>query len=161
MCIIVDTNVAHKFTQPPDEAVKPVIDWLLSKKQSNQLAVGGRLRKELFRSGEPFRRLYLQLDRVGRIANVSDELVNADEKEVAALLESLGLVADDEHVLALARVCGSRLLASEDSSSGLHAHFKDKRIVNPPGSIYQNATHRHLLKKCPPCKVKKLARRAK
>jgi len=154
MCLIIDANVAHKFTVPPHEDVAPVVSWLLSKKKRRlpRLAVGGKLRKELHKAGEAIRRFLRILDEAGRLYDVDDDLVDAETQAVVELLEEADEKSDDPHVLALARVSGSRLLASDDSRSGLHALFKDRRFLNPPGKVYKKAAHERLLRKAPDCK---------
>jgi hypothetical protein len=156
MCIIIDANVAHKFGQPPHEDVVPVISWLLNRKHLNQAVIGGKLRGELDKAGEAIRRFLLQLARAGRLVDISDAEVDAEEEVVISLFEEEEIEgADDPHVLALARVSGSRLLISHDASSRLHELFKDRRFVKPPGKIYQNPDHTKLLWATPKCKPRK------
>jgi hypothetical protein len=156
MCIIIDANVAHKFTEPPHADFAPVVSWLLSSKKKQRLprlAIGGKLRKELRQAGKAIRGFLLSLNRAGRLYDVDDDRVDAETRAVVELLEEAEIAkADDPHILALARVSGSRLLASEDSRSGLHALFKDRRFLKPPGKVYQNASHERLLRKAPECK---------
>jgi hypothetical protein len=90
-------------------------------------------------------RFVMQLDRAGRVFLVSDAKVDADEQSIVLKFQ---LKSDDPHILALARVSGSRLLCSNDQN--LHADFLNKDIVDKPrGSIYQNASHAHLIRKHP------------
>jgi hypothetical protein len=155
MCIIVDANVAHKFSNPPHRDVRPVVSWLRNKKPRQRLprlVVGGKLREELHRAGEVIRKFLLELRRAGRLYDIADDEVNEETQTVVRLLKKLQEKSDDPHVLALARVSGSRLLASDDSRSGLHALFKDKRLLDPPGQVYRKAKHQHLLREAPDCK---------
>jgi hypothetical protein len=155
MCIIVDANVAHKFTTPPHPDVRPIVSWLRNKKVKHRLprlVIGGKLREELRRAGKVIGSFLLELRRAGRLLDIADEEVDEETRAVMELLKELEEKSDDPHVLALARVSGSRLLASDDSRSGLHALFKDKRFLDPPGQVYKKAKHRHLLRKAPDCK---------
>jgi hypothetical protein len=155
MCLIIDANVAHKFDDPPHEDVKPVVHWLLGKhkKKLPRAVIGGKLRAELQQAGEAIRRFLRILGQAGRLLDIADRRVDAEQEEVENSLNRENVQhADDPHVLALARVSGSRLLASEDSRSGLHALFKDRRFLKPPGKVYQNASHEHLLRAAPDCK---------
>jgi predicted nucleic acid-binding protein len=153
MCIIIDTNVAHKFGQPPHPDVVPVVAWLLNRKHLNQAVIGGRLREELHSAGEAIRRFLVQLARPGRLVDIADADVDVEETAVVELFEQEEVEgADDPHILALARLSGARLLISHDASSRLHELFKDRRFVAPPGKIYQKLSHRKLLWKAPKCK---------
>lgn len=153
MCLILDANVAHKFTIPPHADVKPVVVWFLNRKHLNRAALGGKLREELQRAGEAIRRFLAQLKRAGRLHEVPDADVDGAEAEVSAWLAEQGFTdADDPHIIALAQVSGSRLLVSADAGSGLHDLFKDRRLLKPPGKIYQTPKHRRLLWRAPKCK---------
>jgi hypothetical protein len=155
MCLIIDANVAHKFDNPPHADVKPIVDWLLGKhkKKPPRAVIGGKLRMELNKAGEAIRRFLRVLARTGRLLDIEDERVDAEEEAVEKLLKQETVQgADDQHVLVLARVSGSRLLASADSRSGLHALFTDRRFLDPPGKVYQKASHKRLLRAAPDCK---------
>jgi hypothetical protein len=154
MCLIIDTNIAHKFEEPHQD-VQPIVRWLLGKhkKKPPRAVIGRQLREELNNAGEGIRRFLQTLGRAGRLLDIDNDVVTAEQTEVEALLERNNIRgADDPHVLALARVSGSRLLASQDSRSGLHALFKDRRFLQPPGKVYQNASHERLLHAAPACK---------
>lgn len=153
MCIILDANVAHKFTTPAHQDVEPIVKWLSNRKHLNRAALGGKLRRELQNAGEPIRRFLRKLKQDGRLHEVLDAKVDAGEVQVSKWLAENGFTdADDPHIIALARVSGSRLLVSADASSGLHELFKDRRLLDPPGKIYQTPNHRPLLWRAPRCK---------
>ena len=140
MCLIVDANVAARvFGEADDPEIQPVRDWLFSSKQRSKLVIGGKLRAELLQI-ERVRQAVFQLGRAGRIRDIDDQEVDAE----AATVEAGGLLqSNDSHVIALARTSGSRLLCSEDHA--LHDDFKNKKLVDPKGKIYQNSSHRRLL----------------
>jgi hypothetical protein len=153
MCLIIDACVAHKFHEPPHEDVESVVSWLLNTKHVNRVVLGGKLKNELFQAGKAIRRFLAELLRRGRLLLVPDEKVNTEEKAVIKLLKQEKIDdADDPHILALARVSGSRLLISADSSSRLHELFKNRRFLKPPGKIYQDPSHEPLLWKARKCK---------
>jgi hypothetical protein len=155
MCLIIDANMAHKFGEPPHDDVKPVVVWLLGKhkKRLPRAVIGGKLRRELERTGQAILRFLRTLRQAGRLLDIEDRQVDNEQQEVESLLEECEIEGvDDQHVLALARVSGSRLLASGDASTKLHALFKDRRFLNPPGKVYQKAAHEPLLRKAPDCK---------
>jgi hypothetical protein len=158
MCIIIDANVAHKFDQPPHQDMGPVVSWLQHRKHLNQAVIGGQLRRELHKAGEAIRRFLVQLKRNGRLFEVPDDTVDAETLEVRKLLAEAAIEdADDPHILALARLSGSRLLISHDFASRLHELFKTRRFLDPPGKVYQKASksHKKLLWAAPPCERRK------
>jgi hypothetical protein len=139
MCIIVDTNVASNvFESPPRPDYRPVIDWLSSPQKPGILVIGGMLARELNRTAH-VRRFVMELQRAGRVRRIPDSLADAESKAVRAMCKS-----DDPHVIALARLSGSRLLCSRDKK--LHVDFTNPSLVsNPKGHVYQNERHSSLL----------------
>jgi hypothetical protein len=155
MCLIIDANVAWKFDNPPHPDVKPVVKWLLDKhkKKPPRVVIGGKLRAELKKAGDAFLRFRLILAEAGRLLDIADHRVDTEEAEVENLLQREKIHgADDPHILALARVSGSRLLASADKRSRLHELFTNRLFLDPPGKVYQKTSHRHLLRRAPNCK---------
>jgi hypothetical protein len=153
LCIIIDANVAHMFGTPPHPDMAPIVRWLTQPRTKEHAVTGGELRRELDRV-EAIRRFFRKLKEAGRLIYKKDELVDEETEKVRQEFEKLNMQhADDPHVIALARMSGSRLLASHDKSSGLHAIFKDRRFLDPPGKIYQNRKHMKLLRKAPKCKT--------
>lgn len=141
MCLIIDTNVAGQvFDEEPIADLRPVTEWLLSKKHQARLALGGRLKEELFQIGR-VRAALTSLFRAGRVKIISDGQIQQEEQA----LTQLGICAsNDLHLLALARLSGARLLCSNDEN--LHADFKNHKIIaTPRGRIYQSADHKDLL----------------
>ena len=113
--------------------------WLNS--GNGRLVVGGKLLKELSRS-EKFKK-WLRAALLPTVANarrVSDPDVDAETK----MLESLGICrSDDEHVLALARVSGARLLFTNDRN--LQEDFDNPRLINSGsgrGRVYTTRRHK-------------------
>lgn len=143
MCLIIDTNVAHRvFFDPHDDDFKDVHSLPFEETSTSlRIAYGGPLADEYFQS-ERIRRIILQLDRAGRTRPVARERVDAEMSRVVASGEC---VSDDEHVIALAIAAGVRVLVSHDQN--LHADFTNpKLLANPRGKVFQTAKHRHLLR---------------
>lgn len=144
MCAIVDANVAHQvFGEDRPPAGERFFDWLSGRR--GQLVVGGRLREELGRNASKWLKtasLY------GRVRSVIDEDVNG---RAEALRRNNICTSNDEHVIALALVSGTRLLYTNDKA--LIEDFKNRDIVaGPRGKIYTTArndrfteVHRQLL----------------
>jgi hypothetical protein len=138
MCLIIDANVvARVFLQSED---KDFAGLFGAGNPRVRIACGGRLRREYVRNAEVKRQL-ARLDRAGRARLIPDADVDAEEKVVAGT----GLcVSDDQHVIALARVSGVRLLCSHDKA--LHQDFTNKGLVDRPrGKVYQHSGHHRLL----------------
>ncbi|MBI3824329.1 MAG: hypothetical protein HY289_16815 [Planctomycetes bacterium] len=160
MCLIIDTCVAHRFAGPPylDGDVKPIVAWLLPKKRMSHrhVAIGGKLRSELMLAGENFRRFLEALRQRGGVLDFSDDDVNQESTKVERLFAEHDITgADDPHVIALARVSGSRLLYTEDNKTKLVDLFRDRRFLHPPGRVYKSKLNKSLLrnpKKCKPLK---------
>src|SRR5436853_4523455 len=105
MCVIVDTNEAHRFFQrSPTSDYAPVIRWITT--GSGRLRYGGKLKAELLHIQDAAR-LLRQWSAAGRAADEGDERVAAEERRV----DALGVCrSNDLHVIALARVSGARVL---------------------------------------------------
>jgi len=82
----------------------------------------------------------LVLESAGKASKFSDSCIARE----AVTLQAVPLKSDDLHVLALARCSGARLLCTRDDA--LSQDFTDRRIIKPPGKVYKNASHKHLLK---------------
>ena len=140
VCAIVDANVAGRFfSRPPDPELLPLWKWIDDGKSI--LVVGGRLRDELEAIGRAAEqiRIWAQAGLVGFVAPERKSRPRPQASRGTGLC-----VSDDEHVIALARASGARLLCSEDQL--LHADFRNRDLISGPrGAVYQNATHAHLL----------------
>lgn len=140
MCLIVDSNcLSLVLTLAPCDDLQPLQEALFAKRAS--AAYGGKLAREYLTMGR-FRRLLLELDRQGIFRKVSDTDVDAMTQK----LDKEGCcTSNDAHIIALARVSGVRLVCSYDQD--LHADFTNPNILSPPGSVYQRASHLHLIRR--------------
>ncbi len=144
MCMIVDINVAAKVLVADDDPdFKHVHDSLFAENSNlnAKIMYGGKLTEEYNRHHR-VRRILLQLDRAGKAVRVDDAVIKAEVGEVV----STGLcTSNDDHIIALARVSGARLLCSHDIA--LHADFTNGMLIKKPrGKVYQNSTHKVLLR---------------
>lgn len=90
-------------------------------------------------------RLWVALKRAGRLHDVARAEVEPEQQRLAGQIAS-----DDPHVLALARLSGTRLLYSEDQR--LIEDWKNKRLIDRPrGSVYRTAKHSRLLRHTDGC----------
>jgi len=147
LCIIVDINVASQVLIHQSSDYMHIRDVLLVKR-SNQLVYGGKLGREYIKNNE-VRRLVSRMDAAGSARKIPDEEVDGEAK--APLLLSV-CVSDDQHIIALARISGARILCSEDSD--LCKDFKNPRLIsNPRGNVYKRGSHRPIVgQKCRYCK---------
>lgn len=137
MCLIVDANCAANLVNGHAEAIA-VSTWL--KKRSSKLVVGGtKLAKEYSRLAK-FTALLATLSSRGQVQFSPNDQVDARER---VLKQSNVLDSDDEHIIALAIVSGSRTLYSHDGE--LHGDFGSTVVLSPRGRVYQNCAHAHLL----------------
>lgn len=142
MTVIVDANCTGLvFSTPPHAEFQPIVEALMSSKL--KLVIGGKKLKKEYAANHVALRFWKALDRAGKSKNIDDNAVD-DEEEALKLLNVLK--SDDPHVLALARISGTRLLCSHDQN--LHDDFCNKSLIDKPrGSVYQNSSHKHLIRK--------------
>lgn len=147
MCLIIDNNVRGKVLIHDDPDYIPVKEALIDHK--NVMVYGGKLRREYFQS-KKIRKILVTFDQAGIAKAIKDSLVDDETQRVIRLNFCR---SDDEHIVALARVSGARLLCSEDED--LHADFTNRVFINSPrGKIYQNPGHIGVLNKnCVNCRL--------
>ena len=139
MCIIIDANVLSKFlADPPSPDAGPIHNWINNMGGTIIFSTGGKFNKEIGRHAR--NRLQVLVRR-----NVARQIplsrFQDDEKALQGKIKS-----DDEHILALARSTGARILYTSDKK--LIEDFKDKEIIDQPrGKIYSNANNSSLLTK--------------
>ena len=155
MCAIVDNNVRDQVfgENSTSPAGRLFLKWLSEGR--GKLVVGGGLLRELSEYGDFNRWLRTALGRNVAVATDDDAVDN----ETEAIRGEQVCRSDDEHVLALARVSGARLLFTNDAD--LQTDFKNRDIINNPrGVIYTTrrrqdvtSTHRNLLRRSDLCAV--------
>ena len=153
MCLIVDTNVAVQvFASIGPTDFTPVQRALSSGKAVG--VYGGKLTDE-YLAIKSLRSIIRELDRKGSLRKVSDSKV----EDATETVQNEGQChSDDPHIIALARVSGVRLLCSNDHD--LHTDFTNPRLLRPPGNVYQEPRHRHLIQKhCDDGKIKRSRKR--
>ncbi len=140
MCLILDANCLHKVFPNVDAEFQPVLDALMS--GNAKLVLGGTKLKSEYSLLNKAWKMVVALDKAGRMKKISDSAVDAKEAELSI---SGQLISDDPHVMALAMISGVRLLCSHDQN--LHADFTNPALLHPRGCVYQNASHKHLIRK--------------
>ena len=140
MCAIVDTNVYHQVfsTGSQSDAGRLFYDWLM-KRNGGTLVSGGEHLRELNRIAD-FKRVFAERLQAGRARRIPDEVVDSETDTV----RSDGVCSsNDEHILALARVSGARLLFTNDGD--LQDDFRNPQIVRGTrGRVYTTGQSRHV-----------------
>ena len=154
MCAIVDANVLSEvFGDNPTGAGEYFYDWLV-KPRGGILVVGGKKFGEEAERNSTFRDFVLERWQIGRARRIPDEEVDDETDRLDAMDVCK---SDDEHILALARVSGARLLFTNDQD--LQDDFRDRDIVGGTrGRIYTTReysdvrrSHRDLLRRTDLC----------
>lgn len=137
MCIIVDANRLSKFANPCDVDAKPIHRWLLSGRGKIVFSYGGAFAQEVPAKAKA---KLIEYSRAG-IADFFPAHTLASE---LSRLRSTNTESDDEHVLALARVSGARLLYTGDRD--LMDDFRNPHLIEGRrGKVYSRANNADLL----------------
>ena len=139
MCIIIDANAVGDLVEPSEHGA-PVLKWLLT--GGGALIVGGKLTGELSKSGR-MRSTLVTLNQAGKLHGLDDDKVRSVTEQIVAKGHCC---SNDPHVIAAAMVSGCRLIFSRDKD--LHKDAKNRDVLTPAASIYQNKDHQHLLTAC-------------
>ena len=140
MCLIIDLNVVNLIFPQPTTDFEPVFKAISQKRA--RIVYGGKLKREYQRAAQ-FWRVLVRLDQQGSARPIDDAQVDALAKK---LLQGGTCCSDDEHVLALAVVSGSRLLCSNDGN--LCADFRNATLIsNPRGNVYRRPAHASLIRR--------------
>jgi hypothetical protein len=144
MCVIVDVNVAPRvLLRTDDHDFAPVSARIIGRSREPLILVYGGGLLEEYRHSRAILRLLAILDRNGRAKQHSTLEIQAAEKE---LRDHGDCVSNDLHILALARISGTRLLVSLDQD--LHQDFKSAKVLSKPrGKVYQNRSHLPVLQR--------------
>jgi hypothetical protein len=140
MCLILDANCLHKVFPDVDAEFLPVLEALMS--GNAKLILGGTKLTAEYQLLKKAWKMVVAFDKAGRVKKISNSQVDAKEAELNATGK---LQSDDPHVIALAIISGVRLLCSHDQN--LHADFTNPAILHPRGSVYQNGSHKRLIRK--------------
>lgn len=145
MCIIVDANVAHKLAANPCGLdASPLRDRIENKRL--EVASGGRNAEELLAT--KLRRWFVEQTRSGTVRIYPPVLLAVEEERCR---QRQKCVSDDQHIIALARVSGARLLYTVDGA--LRTDFKNKELVDKPrGRIYSSHRNADLLDQAGLCR---------
>lgn len=136
MALIIDNNRRSDFVGDVKNSAKSVAKFVATRRVS--IAICRDLLRELA-GDHRMAQMIAEWGRNGLLQRV-DEAQYAIER---ALMDRTPHVSDDEHVLALARVSGARLLYTEDKE--LIEDFKNSRILSPRGKVFKMNTREDIV----------------
>lgn len=131
MCIIIDANKCNELANPNAEGyaeLQPVKKWM---KRGGIIVFAPEhpeFRKELMKCSNKFKRLWEEHLRRGLVTNIDADKVEGKRKTLQ------DLQSNDDHIIALALVSGTKVLVSGDIK--LHKDFTNKKN-GAGGRVYQ------------------------
>ena len=138
MCIVVDANACHKLKSDHEDGSR-VLSWLL--KGRGRLVVSNSLLREI--PVQSFGSLLVTLEQAGRLFRADDALCDTQAEQ---LRNSGKLKSNDAHIVSLVLNSPCDVVFTHDQP--LHTDLKNREIVPGGCSIYQLASHQHLLGEC-------------
>jgi hypothetical protein len=149
VCLILDTNrFGDALSEPPLPAYVPLLRWLTDPDGDGGVVFGGTKYRHEIDQFDKARRFFVNRWRAGRAHLVDKETVDAEEVRLRA---AKACASDDEHVVALARISGARVVCTEDRA--LWKDIRDKKLLDHPrGRVYRAAGHGRLLRHDPGCR---------
>lgn len=125
MCIVVDTNcLASVFKKKSvnHEEFKPVLDWILEGKGS--FVIGGT---KYLKENIAYLDVFEELKKWNKVKTINQQ--NVDQQEVWASTQIQDPDFDDQHLIALLRVSGCKLICSLDERA--YPFFKHEIFFSP------------------------------
>jgi len=143
MCIIIDASMFSVYSDRSKSDMAPVRAWMASGMGKIAYSPTANLQKELKKS-RTMEQMLTGYARFGKLKMVDAGEVDARMNQVM----QQGIRSNDAHIIALAQVSGTTLLAANDGD--LESDFKNSELIKQ-GRIYKNETHKHLLRnrRCP------------
>ena len=128
MCVIIDADVVNSATtSTATEAGRKFLEMISNGRL--RLVIGGsRLNEEYSRCNAEFKKWLSRAIRTGHAFRIADETIDVEE----AQMKNLTRKSCDTHVLALARISGTRLVFTNDRR--LQADCKS--LLEPSARIY-------------------------
>ena len=155
MCVIIDASCfGEVFGFPCHSKYRPVIDWIsLPRGDGRVVYGGGKFAREIERSAAA-KRWFAEMFRAGRAIRIPESIVDEEE---ARIRETELCESDDEHIVALARLSGSRVVCTEDRA--LWDDLRNSNLVRPRARLYRSAEHARLLRHNNICRSARRRRR--
>lgn len=143
MCIIVDTNLFHKFFNKNNQDFSLVDEWM--DEEHVPLVYGGTKYNSELRKAHKYLGIFEEYKKIRKAYHIIDNLVDLQERIVLQICPETN-VFDDQHLVALVRVTKSRLVMTEDP--GAERLLKNRRLYNRGirrPKIYKRREHNNLL----------------
>lgn len=156
MCIIIDTNCIPSVFDVESvnhEEFDPIHNWIIFGK--GKVVYGGK--KYFDEIDNKYLDIFLQLRKAGKAVYVRDKDVDNEAKAISKIIQHKDF--DDQHLVALLRVSGCKLICSKDKRAFpffTHNIFFTPRSNRP--KIYTCKSNQNLLSDkniadiCKPCK---------
>jgi hypothetical protein len=142
VCLIIDNCLAHILTDRNCSPTFLPIREAVFELGTARIVYGGQLRRE-YEKNNKLKKLLISLDRAGRADKISDKDVDLVTQN---LLRAGRCKSNDHHIIALAKVSGTRLLCTDDKD--LQKDFRDPTLISSPrGNVYTSKKHKRLILK--------------
>ena len=137
MCCIVDNSVVGELVSRRTPRSKLFLKLQLARKI--RIATCGELKKE-YGKHQAAIDFFVRVRRNNLLDDIDDEQIDAEKDLVVKAAQPK---SNDLHVLALARVSGARVIATDDRA--LQEDIGNKKLLDAPrGKVFSNENQRHL-----------------
>jgi predicted nucleic acid-binding protein len=146
MCFVLDINCFHLVFDSKTGChsdFRPLFEWLYDNPRTCLVIGGNTYREELGHLNKYFDRL-VELKRAGKLAEIRDDIVDAEEKRLKAKVPSTAF--NDAHIVAIFCSSGCQVFASHDRHADT---FITMKCLYPSHQrrprIYRSPKHKGLL----------------
>lgn len=133
MCFILDVNSFHRMFDPNTSgyaSFAPLRDWLYDRQKTSLVIGGTTYRREVDKLRKYFPKL-AELKRARKLSEVRDDVVDAEEKRVAGVVNQSSF--DDPHIVGLFCASGCVVFASHDRRADRYVKMR---------SLYPKGQHK-------------------
>jgi len=135
MCLIVDTSVVNELVANKTQRSKVFFE--LQSKRRIRIATCSDLQKE-HKGNAAVIDFFRRIKQNNLLNEIGDSRIRIEQRAVGRI----GHESNDSHVLALARVSGARVIATDDSD--LREDVGNAKLLKPKGKVFSKANQRHL-----------------
>jgi len=135
MCLIVDTSVVNELVANKTQRSKVFLEF--QSKRRIRIATCSDLQKE-HKGNAAVIAFFRRIKQNNLLDEIGDSRIRVEQRAV----REIGCKSNDPHVLALARVSGARVIATDDSD--LRRDVGNAKLLKPKGKVFSKANQRHL-----------------
>ena len=137
MCLIVDASVVNELVANKTKRSKVFLEF--QSKRRIRIATCSDLKKE-HKGNTAVIDFFRRIKQNNLLDDIDDEQIDAEKDLVAKAAQPK---SNDLHVLALARISGARVIATDDRA--LQEDIGNKKLLDAPrGKVFSNENQRHL-----------------